>query len=60
MKAKKHLDFLEPKLTDNKSLGSKIRFLLLLCAQYLYEDDEKPRMGKDGVGLLLGYKWLLN
>ena len=33
-KAKKHLDFLEPKLADNKLLGSKMRFLLLRSDQY--------------------------
>ena len=46
MQAKKHLDFLEPKLADNKSLGSKIRFLLLRSDQYRYEDNVPLAMEK--------------
>ena len=44
MKAKNHLDFLEPKLADN--IGLKIRFLLLRSDQYLYEGKVAIAMEK--------------
>ena len=46
IKAKERLDFLEPILADNKSLGSKITFLLLRSDQYLYEDNVSMAMEK--------------
>ena len=39
MKAKNHLDFIESKLGDNKSLRTRIKFLQLQSDQCLYEDD---------------------
>ena len=46
MTAKKHLDFVEPKLTDNESLASKIPFLLLRSDRYLFEDNIAMAMEK--------------
>ncbi|XP_020610562.1 uncharacterized protein LOC110049128 [Orbicella faveolata] len=46
MNAKKHLDFVESKLTDNESLGTRITFLLLRSDQYLYEDNVAMAMEK--------------
>jgi len=45
-KATKHLDFLEPKLAESKSLGSEIKFLLLRSDQYLYEGKVPMAMEK--------------
>ena len=46
MNAKKHLDFVESKLADNESLGTRITFLLLQSDQYLYEDNVAMAMEK--------------
>ena len=46
MKAKDHLDFVESKLADSKSLRIKITFLLLRSDQYLYEDNVAMAMEK--------------
>ena len=44
--AKNHLDFVESKLADNESLGTRIPFLLLRSDQYLYEDNVPMAMEK--------------
>ena len=46
MNAKKHLDFVESKLPDNESLGTRIPFLLLRSDQYFYENNVPMAMEK--------------
>jgi len=46
MEAKNHLNFIESKLADNKSLRTRIKFALLRSDQYLYEDNVSMAMEK--------------
>ena len=46
MNAKKHLDFVEFKLADNESLGTRITFLLLRSDQYRCEQNVAMAMEK--------------
>lgn len=46
IQAKKHLDFVEFKASDNMALGTRIKLLLLRSDQYLYEDKAVMAMEK--------------
>ena len=46
LKAKKHLNFVEPRIASNRSLGTEIKFLLLRSDQYLSEGNVAMAMEK--------------